>query len=182
MTLTDQVVAAVRADDAHAVAALLKGRAEKERAPVGRAVKKLAAERSHPLDRAFYWKAAYGLAVLGSVSPARQVARLTGWQRFPLQYEALAVEVLTDRNPAWLQGLPAALLGQGGWRLVRGLVRCGAVPAPDHPDYTLGMIHRFARSNSDLRPPVSRVLAADPGLLDDEVLRLFRVEGAAPAL
>ncbi|WP_020580140.1 DUF6493 family protein [Actinopolymorpha alba] len=185
MTLAEQVIDAVRRDDGATVVSLLAGRTEKERAAVARAVKEYYRRPLFYLERA---NAPFALAVLGAVSRATQVSRLLDWSGLSDVSVTMAVRVLTDRNPAWIADLPAALLnarrhGGGWWRLVRQLVRQGVVSAPDEPNYTLHMVRNLGRqSRSDQESSLANRLAEDPALLEDEVPRLFRVEGAGPHL
>ncbi|GAA4984720.1 DUF6493 family protein [Actinopolymorpha pittospori] len=188
MTLVEQVMDAVRRDCGATVMSLLAGRTEKERAAVARAVKEYVRAPTFHVDGL---NTAFALAVLGSVSRATGVSRELDWAGLSDVSVSMAVEVLTDRNPTWLSDLPTALPtallgmrhGDEWWRLVRELVRQGAVAAPDDPNYTLHMAHSLGRQTVDPREPsLAKQLPDDPALLEDEVLRLFRVEGAGPLL
>lgn len=80
------------------------------------------------------------LAALGCVTGLRQVVAALDDARVPPGAEPLAVQVLTTRQPSWLGELPAALLVRrepypGHVRLLRALVRHGAVSRPDFPEY-----------------------------------------------
>ncbi|MGW5363339.1 DUF6493 family protein [Actinopolymorpha pittospori] len=184
MTLVEQVMDAVRRDDGATVMSLLAGRTEKERAAVARAVKEYVRAPTFYLDGL---NTAFALAVLGSVSRATGVSRELDWASLSGVSVSMAVQVLTDRNPTWLADLPTALLGTrhgvGWWRLVRQLVRDGVVAAPDDPNYTLHMAEGLGRQPwNHHESSLADRLADDPALLKDEVLRLFRVEGAGPLL
>jgi hypothetical protein len=116
--------------------------------------------------------------------------------------------VYADRRPPWLAELvdqrlqekfvgdPVFMTGQGGleaWQMARRLVRLGAISRPTIAQYTTRMPvslyherweHWVYTGNARrvvLYHPLDGLLA-DPGLLDDEVWRLFEVPGAAPAL
>lgn len=122
---------------------------------------------------------AVALAVLGCVTGLRQVTAALDDARLPPEIAPLAVRVLTNRQPAWLVDLPAALLVQRETRaehfpLVRALVREGAVARPDFPEYLESMVWGLA-----LDLPSSTVLdqlRSDPRLLDDELWDLLATE------
>jgi hypothetical protein len=116
--------------------------------------------------------------------------------------------VYADRRPPWLAELvdqrlqeqyvgdPVFMTGQGGleaWQMARRLVRLGAIARPAIPQYTtrmpVSLYHerweRWVYTANARRVVLYRPLdglLADPGLLDDEVWRLFEVPGAASAL
>jgi Family of unknown function (DUF6493) len=116
--------------------------------------------------------------------------------------------VYADRRPPWLAELadqrlaeqfvadPLVVGGQGGleaWFMARRLARLGAIARPEIPQYTTRMPVSLYRERWVYDGPANarRVLLlyhpldgllADPGLLDDEVWRLFEVPGAAQAL
>jgi hypothetical protein len=116
--------------------------------------------------------------------------------------------VYADRRPPWLAELvdqrlqeqfvsdPVFMTGQGSleaWQMARRLVRLGAIARPAIPQYTTRMPVALYRERWErwVHTPNARLvlmshpldgLLADPGLLDDEVWRLFEVPGAAPAL
>ena len=115
--------------------------------------------------------------------------------------------VYAERRPPWLAELidqrlqeqflgdPLVLGSQGGleaWFMARRLVRLGAIARPAIPQYTTRMavsLYREYWLNGGqsgarrvlLYDPLDGLLA-DPGLLDDEVWRLFEVPGAAREL
>jgi len=111
-----------------------------------------------------------------------------------------------DRRPPWLAelvdqrlqdqytGNPLLVGGQGGleaWFMARRLVRLGAIARPGIALYTTRMPLALYREQLITGQPRARQvrahhpldgLLADPGLLDDEVWRLFEVPGAAREL
>ena len=111
-----------------------------------------------------------------------------------------------DRRPPWLAELadqrlqdqyagdPLFVGGQGGleaWFMARRLVRLGAIARPAIAQYTTRMpVSLYREQVISGQPRARRVLLhhpldgllADPGLLDDEVWRLFEVPGAAREL
>jgi hypothetical protein len=106
------------------------------------------------------------------------------WEMTGEGYDPIAA-VLADRNPDWLaelahRGLAARFpIGLNTWPLARRLVRLGAIGRPDVPEYTTKMPGGL--SPGMWGSPLGGLLA-DPGLLDDEVWRLFTVPGAAREL
>jgi hypothetical protein len=69
------------------------------------------------------------------------------------------------------------------------MVRLGAIPRPDVPEYTTLMPHGVCHAPEDpylgTKPAdydLTEVLLADPGLLEDHVWRLFTVPAAARML
>lgn len=115
-------------------------------------------------------------------------------------------KVYADRRPPWLAELVDARLqertagnplyvgGQAGleaWFIARRLVRLGAIATPSTAQYTTRMPAALYREQVVAgQPTAQRVLLfhpldgllADPGLLDNEVWRLFEVPGAGPEL
>jgi hypothetical protein len=135
--------------------------------------------------------AQFGL--VGGVAAATRLARdfyHTGHDDDSHDDDASTVAaILADRRPAWLADLADRHLQQwpGGvaaWPLARALVRLGAIPRPDVPEYATLMPggacrrKRGADGRSTSQTPAEALLA-DPGLLDDEVWRLFTVPDAA---
>jgi hypothetical protein len=148
-----------------------------------------------------------GLA--GDLSTALVVAGGTGSYISPWEddFDQIA-NVYADRRPPWLAELidqrlqeefvgdPVFMTGQGGleaWQMARRLVRLGAIARPSIPQYTTRMpvsLYHERWERWVYTPNARRVLMshpldgllADPGLLDDEVWRLFEVPGAPPAL
>ncbi|MDY0164898.1 MAG: DUF6493 family protein [Thermoguttaceae bacterium] len=91
-----------------------------------------------------------------------------------------AYELLVDRRPDWVGRWALDLLeGQHYWHrwgLVRRLINAGLMEKPDHLNYYLGMISG-CQSRFDDDDTLRQRLLDDPGLLDDEVWRLFEYEG-----
>ena len=112
------------------------------------------------------------LLIAFGVLPATEIREL-GWRSGHLRMAG--ADVLRNRDPARLGPIVELLLdGVGGgsaWAVVRRLVRDGAVPRPDRPAYTIGMLAATRHR------PAADLVAADPGLMDVEAWRLFEVEG-----
>jgi hypothetical protein len=112
--------------------------------------------------------------VLSVVTPA-ELSKVGEWGLPPVD---IAVETV-KRRPALAADLVDSIAGMPHARwsshfaVMRTLVRDGVIPAPGNQGYILAMIHGLAKPKDS----VLEALRADPGLLDDEVWRLFEVEG-----
>lgn len=154
----DDLRAAVEADDAPAVARLLGAASEAER----RTLAPLARELRTRFDEAAKL-AVYGTATVSELRAARGPA---GWP--PRTLEA---DVLSGRPSGVVAPIIAWRLERFfGWDTARRLVRNGTISTPETEWYILRLI-------ADHAPPGDR-LREDPGLLDDEVWRLFEIEGS----
>jgi hypothetical protein len=127
--------------------------------------------------------AAVGLA--GGRGPAAKILDdVYSWELPEEAYAAIA-GVLADRRPGWLAELVRSRLtvsfprGADAWLLARRLVRLGAIDRPDVPEYTTLMPRALMPAGGYGPRSLLEGLFADPGLLDDEVWRLFSVPGAA---
>ena len=93
--------------------------------------------------------------------------------------EDVALRVMADRRPDWLAEWAAFVLENEttSWHtpflLVRRLITEGLLPRPATSWYPLSMIYGLQRRDRELY----QALKADRGLLEDEVWRLFEVEG-----
>lgn len=124
------------------------------------------------------------IAVLATATLA-ELKRLE-WDAVPRSRveEDAAIDFLREFRPAWLDEWAEALLefSPETWRFARRLVRESICRKPTGPNYTLGMLTQWA-----FRPaqPMGRQstlvgdLLDDPGLLEDEVFRLFVTEGTS---
>ena len=132
---------------------------------------------------------AFRLAALGLAGGVAIAARVgsdfDSWKITQADVEQIAV-VLADRRPDWLADYVDRNLtnhfGVPAWPLARALVRLGAIPRPDVPDYATLMPDSLRwtahdGNGQDRRTP-AQALLADPGLLEDEVWRLFTVPEA----
>lgn len=126
------------------------------------------------------------LAVLATAGGARQAALISTRLYTPDPgFDDDAALLLKERNPSWLPDLVTLLLGDTStydWRLVRGLVRAGAVPAPDHPEYYRGTIFGLVDSFYKDRVPLADRLRQEPGLIGDHLFAMLSVERAGRAL
>lgn len=89
-----------------------------------------------------------------------------------------ALVIARARSEEWRNGWVDAVLDEtwAPWALIRNLVREGLCERPAGEGYTLGMIDGVDRAGAR-EASLTDMLLADRGLLDDEVWRLFRVEG-----
>ncbi len=98
--------------------------------------------------------------------------------------QEVVYQLLIDRRPNWVRQWVPSLLDEEyywvNWTLVRRLVAAGLADRPDHPNYYQGMISGIAGSRGPTEEDASleQCLLDDPGLLDDEVWRLFEYDGA----
>lgn len=144
--------------------------------------------------------AAFLAAALGLAGGVAEAARLVqDYHQYPgpaeLELDAIA-GVLADRRPPWLADFIDRELevqgrsgfGMPAWPVARRLVRLGAITRPSEPAYTTLMpwaLHHTADIGGHrwrLVATPAEELLADPGLLDDEVWRLFTVRDAARAV
>ena len=170
MSLTWEALAdALERDDTAGVAELVRGASEQERKACAQPLLDLMGDRL-PYERS----PTFLVAVLGCLPRPHKVVGGLLW-RLSDDVVDLAVDVLADRRPPWLRDFPAVLVDDknatSGWLLARALVRSGLGERPDHPNYALHMI----------RDGLGR-LRRDPGLLENEVWRLFEIEGASSQL
>jgi hypothetical protein len=83
------------------------------------------------------------LALFGTAGSARQAIFAATHFFGHTDYVEDFVTILQARDPDWLPDFVEAIVRYEGiwvWRHVRGLVRAGAVPAPEHPEYFRGTV------------------------------------------
>jgi Family of unknown function (DUF6493) len=192
---------AIERDDAAGVRELLRHATEPDRRACARALRPLLegppGGAPYPegwlglARRLAFQAAAFGLAP-GAV-PAGRHAYLLSRILSAAEFEVLA-QVLDDRRPPWLasfvdQRLAGRNVGPDAWVIARRLVTLGAIERPVIPEYTTRMVvalRRYAwdgegnRTFTHLNPADG--LLADPGLLEDEVWRLFTTPGVTRGL
>lgn len=178
----DGIVAELESDDTDHVRAVLLGLTDGDRKALGQKARGWLT-RGNP-TRVSSTHAA--LAVLATAGGHRQamVAAENGYG-LDRSYVDHAVAILKGRDPAWLGDLVDALLddvGNANWRLARGLVRAGAVPAPEHPEYFRGTVRGVPDYGARHRRPLVEQLDADPGLVGEHLLRMLSTEGAGRLL
>lgn len=142
---------------------------------------------------AAFLAAALGLA--GGVAVAVKAADDDYHDYDPSEADLDAVAgVLADRRPEWLAEFVSRRLeasfsfGFDPWLLARRLVRLGTIPRPEVPGYITRFPEHMWHVDCDdygdcrLTDTVADALLADPGLLEDEVWRLFTVPDVAREL
>jgi Family of unknown function (DUF6493) len=133
------------------------------------------------------------LGLAGGVAiAARTASEMSSWGSVGTADVDLVAGVLADRRPDWLADFVRRHLrtefGFPAWPLARQLVRLGAIPRPDVPEYTTLMPYgarwqaQGPGGNDAPWPDPAPALLADPGLLEDEIWRLFTVPEAAAEL
>ena len=129
--------------------------------------------------RSLFWPqlAPMQLALLGCATGSE--LRKLGQLALPSDFEA-AYRILSDRRPEWLPAWVDYILERsewrayGVWRLARRFVREGVIPRPDSDTYVEVMI---AGLSGFRERRVRAELESDPELLEDELWRIFEVEG-----
>ena len=179
MTTAADLLAAIEARDPQVCVQLLTGLDEQSR----RALYPAVAGRITELDREIRENSGtprsdsfkrYGVArvALLGVATLGELKKLGSW---PFPGGDAAAVILADRRPDWLKQWAEFDLTRNPrvWSTVRALVRTGMIPPPTTEFYTLGMIAAPNRHT-----PPRQLLQQDPGLLDDELWRVFEHEGS----
>ena len=126
------------------------------------------------------------LAVLATADGPRQALLVATYGFGPdADHVEDAVTLLVARGPSWLPDFVELLLGDEGtssWLLAHGLVRSGAVPAPDHPEYFRGTVRGVPDYFSRDRVPLADRIARDPGLGGDHLIGMLSTEGTGRRL
>jgi hypothetical protein len=123
------------------------------------------------------------VATAGGVRQAKLVAT-DGWG-LPDEFIEDAVHILAERSPAWLPGFVESLLDEDGswnWRMARGIVRAGIVPAPANPEYYRGTVHGVPDYNARDHRPLIDQLDRDPGLIGDHLISMLSTEATGRLL
>jgi len=170
MTLAEALEVAVRGEDLVAIRELVGGLPEAERTPLQPYARDLmTAEIKLGIERVRHLGPM--LLVAYGTLPVTDLRKL-GWRS--LHAPEGMESVLRRRSPERLGPIVDHLLDVGSgraWRAVRALVREGIISRPASDAYTIGMLVATRYGG------VAAAVEEDPGLLDDEVWRLFEVEG-----
>lgn len=104
-----------------------------------------------------------------------------GWRGIPRPEYVLAIA--RDRQPEWIDAWVEIISENSlrDWPLVRSMVVEGLCKTPTCEGYTLGMISSFSGYYNRGGATTEKMLRADPALFEDEIWRIFRVEGNADA-
>lgn len=121
------------------------------------------------------WWQVRAIAVLASCSFAELKQR--GWLWLPDWDHVCAV--LAARRPDWIDEFAEAILNfsTGWWGHVRRLVREGLCSKPRTEKYVIGMVDYLRYRPAGETRTLREQLLADVELLDDEIWRLFEIEG-----
>lgn len=121
-----------------------------------------------------------GLAVLG-VATLTELRKLS-WSAVPGSDDRV-IAVFADRRPPWLSQWVDYVLETrtSSWgsrfSLARELVLRGLCPKPETPWYTLALLSAVPLKRFGNGPTLRKWLLERPDLLEDEIWRIFRVEG-----
>ena len=122
------------------------------------------------------WRDARGVALLASCS----LEELKQDRMALLPNSDYVCRVLADRRPEWIDNFPDAVLefSCGFWPLVRSVVRDGLCRKPTSDAYIISMFYSINSRSASEDKTLRDELLGDPGLLEDEVWRLFQVAGS----
>lgn len=201
MKLEEQLQRAIRKGDEKGCLALLEAAPEKERAALSatmlktfdlahalifsrdpsRSEKKLEIDLSAhgPDDRVIRNKVleAARVALLGTLTSVEALKKYA-WRSAPKD-DDVAVAVLAIRPPAFVHAWATKLceLTHTRFTLARRLVKEGLCERPDGDGYVLAMIYEASHRGSGWSKKKEELFEEDPELLDDDVWRVFEVEG-----
>ncbi|MBS0205628.1 MAG: hypothetical protein JSS49_22220 [Planctomycetes bacterium] len=118
---------------------------------------------------------------LGSWDQVRKLSReLNHLATNNIRFYSWLPEVLKNRRPEWLERWASHQLADPinpQWGVVRKLVREGICPKPNDDNYIIKMIHGFWEQRlADENWQLADSLRADPGLMNDEIWKIFEVE------
>jgi Family of unknown function (DUF6493) len=91
-------------------------------------------------------------------------------------------KILRDRRPPWLGEIIDLLLGLRApfnysyWPIARRMIRDGLCPAPTSTTYLEGMLAALISESWERKKDLKALLLEDPGLLEDEIWRIFECE------
>lgn len=120
------------------------------------------------------------LAVVATADGLRQAA-VIATNSWSLSDECLEdiVQLLGARSPSWLPQFVESVLdedGRANWRIARGVIRAGLVPATEHEEYFRGTVRGVPGYLPQSRRALADRLVADPELVGDHLLRMLSTE------
>ncbi len=113
---------------------------------------------------------------------------LSQWKSLGLEWISpeLVYTILNDRRPPWLDQLVEVLLEPrppfrttSCWSQVRRMIRDGLCQKPTSSAYLEGMLVTLPSESSNRSEDLKTLLLEDPGLLEDEIWRIFECEPQA---
>ncbi|MFO0738058.1 MAG: DUF6493 family protein [Labilithrix sp.] len=196
MSLDEDLQTAIRGGDARQCVVLLEGKSEKERSALAgsmletftlahallfsrdssKAVKRLGVSDDDGASKRLVLDAAR-VALLGTITNVDTIKKFA-WRSVPSS-DDLVLAALKGRPPelvkAWVSQI--CELTQSRWPVMRRLVKEGFCVRPDTDGYVLAMIHEAGCRASRRFAHLTPLFEEDPELLDDDVWRVFEVEG-----
>lgn len=197
MSLEEQLLTAIRAGDDKKCLALLKGKSEKERTALAGKIlaafdaahamifsmspakgeKKLGVSPESSKARYAIWEAAKS-ALLRTLTNVGSIKKYV-WRSIP-ESDDVVIEALRDRPRGFVLEWATQLCEHtpSRWWVVRRLVKEGLCDRPETDGYVLGLVHTApARLSNWAGKKEKPLFDEDPALLDEEVWRIFEVEG-----
>jgi len=180
---TERILPLVAHEDKHLAKAVmaLKRVAEEETAAIYRSLHVFSSENKD-LQKATAFEARIQLAILAFCpwSEARKVPSYIVTWAGRMNFACLIFQLLRARKPDWLERWVNKEIESRArdqrwvdWKLLRLLIREGLCPKPQSENYTLGMLRGLF--SYDRNQSLKEILLADPGLLTDEVWRIFEL-------
>jgi len=203
----EKLDAIIRASDVAACIAFFRGASEAERKKVAKVaqnhMRELTKRTSIPARLLANLAQAHiepsmtsptdSYAISHSIFDAVHVAALASgslsqWKSLGLESIApeLVYLILNDRRPPWLDQLVEVLLEPtppsrvtSCWPQIRRMIRDGLCQTPMSTDYLEGMLASLHWESWHRKKDLKALLLEDPGLLDDEIWRIFECEPRA---
>ncbi len=102
-------------------------------------------------------------------------------RRYGLPSDDLVLRILRHRRVTWLNEMVELTCESDDpfnsrWKLIRGLVREGLCSRPKSGRYVDGMLRALITEATETERALKAVLLGDPGLLEQEIWRIFETE------
>jgi|GEM_PF-1240372 len=201
----EELKQAIIAGDQDEVIRLIATASEADRRKAAPTAIRLKHELLERFGSDFQTEEAAGMAILGTCT-LTEMKKLRGFQNRDAAVPKRAFEILKIRHPDWLSAWAEWKMENGcpwireeytsPWLVVRILIRAGLISRPTSDGYIVSMIRcyeprgqergrEYREQNPNAQQPPDRlyyddlhqILADDPALLEEEVWRLFEVEG-----